>query len=244
MLFKSDTAQYSRQITNFWMNQRFSCKLAFSTEYRDFELIPPSIRDLVLSRGKRGVEENQHTHMQSLLPQTWLLQLQPTMFYPKLLSGCPLGVVGQVFQTRFLHLGPRCHSSCTLQHPTLPLSRAILLPPMFHILSSEPLPQLWLTLWLLCPRLAEGNTKQSNNWERELAGEIRSIMKAGATPTCSSWLCYTNTNCLPSGLPCLRAGSWESKAGSFDPNFSAAVQVMAFTVACCWLTVNHGSLVL
>lgn len=140
---------------------------------------------------------------------------------------------GQVFQTPFLHLGPDYHSSCTLQHPTLTLSRAILLLPTFHILFSEPLPQLWFTLLLLGPRLAEGNTKQSNNWERELAGKIRSIMKAGATPTCSSGLCYTNTNCLPSGLPCLRAASWESKAGSFDPNFSAAVQVMAFTVAGC-----------
>lgn len=139
------------------------------------------------------------------------------------------GSCGSGVQTPFLHLGPGCHSSCTLQHPTLTLPRAI-----------PPLPTFQTFLLIPCPtsglcsarsaQLAEDNTNWSNNWERELAGRIRSIIKAGASPSCSSGLCCTNTNCLPSGLPCLRAGSWESRAGSFDPNFSAAVRVMAFTV--------------
>lgn len=170
--------------------------------------MPPSIKDLVFNRGEGGGEENQHTHKAKAFTSTLMLQLQPAIFCLKLLSGCPVGVVGQVFQTTFLHLHPGCHSSCTLQHPALPLPRGILLLPTFHIPFSEP--QLWFTLGLLRSRLAEGNTKQSSNWERELAGKIRSIIKTGATPTCSSWLCYTNTNCLASGLSCITAGQRES----------------------------------
>lgn len=39
---------------------------------------------------------------------------------------------------------------------------------------------------------------------------------------------YTNTNCLASGSPYNGRPTGVNEAGSFDPNFSTAVQVMAF----------------
>jgi len=131
VLCKSGTAQYIRHINTSWMNPGFSHKLAFSTEYR-FILIPLSIKDLVFSRGRGGGEQNQQTHKTKSFTLTLVLQLQPAIFCPKLLSRCPMGVVGQVFQTTFPHFCPGCCSSYTLQHPALPLPRDIPLLSTFH----------------------------------------------------------------------------------------------------------------
>lgn len=210
VLFKSGTAQYLRQINHFGRIRSFHASLYFQQSTGGFLLIPSSIKDLVFNRGKGGGEENQHTRKAKAFTSTLMLQLQPATFCPKLLSGCPVGVVGQVFQTTFLHLGPGCRCSAHFSIQPSPCPEASCSCWHFITFFLSPSPSSDLHSSCSAPGLQRATQNRAITGKGSWQAKIRSIIKTGATPTCSSWLCYANTNCLASGLSCIMAGQRES----------------------------------